>query len=236
MNLAFSPEINEWQGRTSPQLMIKDIQIRSVDRSANRRVYPPLNVESPARIVDQRGVDDKPKYISQILDQDEPTLIYVRNDKAIDQLLGLIQSSGKQLVGKCEAETSNDKKQILAEMLAEDKIRAIISAATINFLPKVQHVILCHPFSIPDLFFERCKSAFNNEYTTDLHLIYNDRDFEFERRLLMQQYPDRETLGTVYQNLRVLTKHKEPVELEMFISSTVPVSYTHLTLPTTPYV
>ena len=37
----------------------------------------------------------------------------------------------------------------------------------------------------------------------------------------MQQYPDRETLGVVYQNLRVLTKHKEPVELEMFISSTV---------------
>ena len=54
-----------------------------------------------------------------------------------------------------------------------------------------------------------------------MHLIYHDRDFEFERRLLMQQYPDRETLGTVYQNLRVLTKHKEPVELEMFISSTV---------------
>ncbi|MBB15900.1 single-stranded-DNA-specific exonuclease RecJ [Candidatus Poribacteria bacterium] len=221
MNLAFSPEINEWQGRTSPQLMIKDIQIRSVDRSSNRRVYPPLNVESPARIIDQRGVDDKPKYISQILAQDEPTLIYVRNDKAIDQLLGLIQSSGKQLVGKCEAETPNDKKQILAEMLAEDKIRAIISAATINFLPKVQHVIICHPFSIPDLFFERCKSAFNHEYTTDLHLIYHDRDFEFERRLLMQQYPDRETLGVVYQNLRVLTKHKEPVELEMFICSTV---------------
>ena len=159
--------------------MVKDIQIQAVDRSAKRKIYPPLNVESPARIVDQRCVDDKTKYISQILDQDEPALIYVRNDKAIDQLLGLMQSSGKQLVGKCEVGTPNDKKQILAEMLAEDKIKAIISAETINFLPKVQHIVLCHPFSIPDLFFDRCKSAFNGDYTTDLHLIYHDRDFDF---------------------------------------------------------
>ena len=219
INLAFSPEINEWQGRASPQLMVKDIQIQAVDRSAKRKIYPPLNVESSARIVDQRGVDDKPKYISQILDQDEPALIYVRNDKAIDQLLGLMQSSGKQLVGKCEVGTPNDKKQILAEMLAEDKIKAILSAETIDFLPKVQHIVLCHPFSIPDLFFDRCKSAFNDDYTTDLHLIYHDRDFEFERKLLNQQYPDREILVAVYRNLRLLAKNKEFLEREMFISS-----------------
>ena len=220
INLAFSPEINKWQGRASPQLMVKDIQIQAIDRSAEREIFPPPNVESPARIIDQRGVGDKLKYIFQILDQDEPTLIYVRNDKAINQLLSLMQSSGKQLVGKCEAGTPNNKKQILAEMLAEDKIKAIISSETINFLPKVQHIILCHPFSIPDLFFDRCKSAFNGDYTTDLHLIYHDRDFDFERKLLNQQYPDRGILVAVYRNLRALAKNKESLELRMFVSST----------------
>ena len=219
INLAFSPEINEWQGRATPQLMVKDIQIQAIDRSTKRKIFPPPNVESSARIVDQRNVDDKLKYVSQILVQDEPTLIYVRNDKAIDQFLGLMQSSGKQLVGKCEAGTPNDKKQILAEMLAEDKIKAIISSEAISFLPKVQHIILCHPFSIPDLFFDRCKPAFNGDYTTDLHLIYHDRDFDFERKLLNQQYPDRDILVVVYRNLRTLGKNKESIELGMLISS-----------------
>ena len=71
------------------------------------------------------------------------------------------------------------------------------------------------------MFFDRCKSAFNGDYTTDLHLIYHDRDFDFEQKLLNQQYPDREILVAVYRNLRLLAKNKEFLERGMFISSTM---------------
>ena len=47
-------------------------------------------------------LDSKTNYLSNLLEQEESTLVYVRDEKALDQFFELIGPSDK--IGRCEAD------------------------------------------------------------------------------------------------------------------------------------
>ena len=84
--------INEWHGRSSPQLSIRDI--RKIDRHEHQAVFPTEDTDSPVKLIDRRHTDKK-AYLSTLLEQEEPIVFYVRDEKAINPMLGLYRSANR---------------------------------------------------------------------------------------------------------------------------------------------
>ncbi len=204
LDLAFAPEINEWNNTRRLQLRIEDLHIHTLDRNFREDVFPAVDMESPVKIVERRNVRSKQSYLSKLLDRREPTLLYVRDAKAIDQLLALIGSNGKYAICRCDENTSESEKQDMAERLARQEVLAIASSCTLSDLPYVSHIVFCHPIPQPVTFFNRCQPAFKYPETTYIHLIYNSKDVEWMQTWLSWQYPDEATLRKLYKRLQSL--------------------------------
>ena len=95
LDLAFEPEINEWNNNRGVQLKIADLHIHALERSAVGRMFPTEEEKSSVKIVDHRVLDNKQDYLRKLLGHEEPTLLYVRDEKALDQLFAMLGSTEK---------------------------------------------------------------------------------------------------------------------------------------------
>ena len=59
LNIAFSPQINEWQGTRSVQLILQDWEVHSEGRHMNWDVFPKLSDQSSVKLVDKRNVNKR---------------------------------------------------------------------------------------------------------------------------------------------------------------------------------
>ncbi len=204
LDLAFEPEINEWNNTRRLQLKIEDLQLHTVDRHSLQAVFPTEDMESPVRIVDRRNVRSKQNYLLNLLDRGESTLLYVRDGKALDQILALIGS--KEEIGRCDADMSETEKQFIVDKLAKRELLAIASSCTLTNLPHVNHLVFCHPIPQQLMFFNRCQPAFKHPETTYIHLIYNPKDIEWMQKCISWEYPDEQTLRKLYKMLQTLSQ------------------------------
>ena len=204
LDLAFNPEINEWNNTRRVQLKIDDLHIHALERHIPDGIFPTNEEESSARIVDRRVLDSKPNYLCNLLEREEPTLLYVRDEKALDQFFELIGSTEK--IGRCDADmTEADQKRVIDE-LARGELLAIASSCTLTHLPHIVHLVFCHPTPQHLTFFNRCQPAFKQPETTYIHLIYQSNDIEWMQRYISWQYPDEQILRKLYKRLQTLSQ------------------------------
>ena len=209
LDLAFDPEINEWDNHRCLQLNIADLQIVTLDANSQQAMFPTVEMESPVKIVDRRKVKSKKgEYVSKLLNRGEPTLLYVRDARALDQLLEMVDAKENFLIARCNADTPNSERQVMADKLAHRELLAVVSSCTLTDLPYVTHLVFCHPVPQPLTFFNRCQLAFQYPETTYIHLIYNSEDMEWMHQSLSQQYPGRQVLEWLYKRLRFLSQEK----------------------------
>ena len=204
LDLAFEPEINEWNNSRSVQLKIEDLHIHTLERSTVGRMFPTEEEKSPVKIVDHRVLDNKQDYLCNLLSQEEPTLLYVRDEKALDQLFEMLGSTEK--IGRCEADMSEtDKAQVTAK-LARGELLAIASDCTLTHLPHITHIVFCHPVPQHLAFFNRCQPAFKHPETTYIHLIYQSKDIEWMWKCISWEYPGKQILQKLYKCLQALSQ------------------------------
>ena len=204
LDLAFNPEINEWNNTRRVQLKIDDLHIHALERHIPDGIFPTNEEESSARIVDRRVLDSKPNYLCDLLEREEPTLLYVRDEKALDQFFELIGSTEK--IGRCDADmTEADQKRVIDE-LARGELLAIASSCTLTHLPHIVHLVFCHPTPQHLTFFNRCQPAFKHPETTYIHLIYQSNDIEWMQKYISWQYPDEQILRKLYKRLQTLSQ------------------------------
>ena len=158
LDLAFEPEINEWNNSRRVQLKISDLHIHTLERSTVGRMFPTEDEKSPVKIVDHRVLDNKLDYLHNLLAREEPTLLYVRDEKALDQLFEMLGSTKK--IGRCGAEMSEPDRAQVADKLARGELLAVASDCTLTHLPHITHIVFCHPVPQHLAFFDRCQSAF----------------------------------------------------------------------------
>ena len=204
LDLAFEPQINEWNNSRSVQLRIEDLHIHTLERSTVGKMFPPKEEKSPVKIVDHRVLGNKQDFLSNLLAQEEPTLLYVRDERALDQLFEMLGPTGK--IGRCEADMSEAARKQLSEKLAAGELFAIASSSTLTELPDISHIVFCHPTPQHLTFFNRCKPAFKSPETTYIHLIYQPRDIEWMQKCISWEYPDKEILQKLYRCLQALSQ------------------------------
>ena len=130
LDLAFEPQINEWNNSRSVQLRIEDLHVRALERSTVATMFPTKEEESPVKFIDRRTLKSKQDYLSNLLKREEKTLLYVRDERALDQLFEMLGST--ENMGRCEADMSEVDRKQLSDKLADGELFAIASSCTLT--------------------------------------------------------------------------------------------------------
>ena len=206
LDIAFSPQINEWQGTRSVQLILEDWEAHSEGRDMNWDVFPKLSDESPVKLVDKRNVNKK-NYLLNLLAREESCIIYVRDEVMLDLLLTKLLPESIEGVARHNEATPEAEETALLKQLETGELRTIASSSTFSGLeafPFVKHVVLCHLAPNQDLFFRRCKPAFATAETSYLHLIYNNTDETEMHNWISEKYPAGDELRRLYGSIRAV--------------------------------
>ena len=203
LNIAFSPQINEWQGTRSVQLILEDWEVHTEGRDTNWNVFPKLSDESSVKFVDKRNVNKK-NYLLNLLAREESCIIYVRDEEMLDLLLTKLLPESIEGIARHDEATSETA---LLKQLETGELRTIASSRNFSRLqafPFVKHTVFCHLTSNQDLFFRRCAPAFATAETSYLHLIYNNTDEAEMHNWVSEKYPTGDELRRLYGHIRAV--------------------------------
>ena len=171
----------------------------------DQSIFPALDTNSRVRILDRRGTEKK-DYLSKLLEQKQPIIIYVQSEKMADLLLTDILPEKESVIEKHSIQTSDAEEKELLGRLVNGELIAVVSNTVFSRLAPshcVEHFVFCHISPDLDTFFGRCQPIFTSEKNTHLHLIYNHKkDLEILNQWLTDKYPDREMLNSLYGVLR----------------------------------
>ena len=204
LDIAFSPEINEWQGRRSVQLILDDWKIRSERRDMNWDVFPRRSEPSRAKLVDERNTN-KRNYLLNLLVKEESCIIYVQDGQMLDMLLTKVLPESIEGIARHDETTSAEEEATLLQQLEHGGLRTIASSSSLSSheaFPFVKHVVFCHLTPSPDLFFKRCAPAFATKETSCLHLIYGEADGTEIQNWVAKKYPEKTELQQLYGGIR----------------------------------
>ena len=204
LDVAFAPQINEWQGTRSVQLVLKDWEVHPESRDMNWDVFPILSDESPVKLVDRRNTK-KRNYLLKLLEREESCIIYVQDDEMLDYLFTRLLPENFEGIARHDETTTATAETTLLQQLDRGELRAIASNATFadsEVFPFVKHIVFCHLTPSPDIFFKRCAPAFTTAETSYLHLIYNHTDEKEIRDWITRTYPEEAALKQLYGGIR----------------------------------
>ena len=194
--------------------MRKLFTVATIGDQTIQDIYPPIETDSTVRILDCRGVD-KQNYLLNLLEQKQPTLIYVQSEEMVDLLLKRVVPEKSDFIEEHSARTSEAEETEILEKLENGELIAVVSNTTLSTLTSshcIEHFVFCHLVPGLDEFFKQCESAFISGKNSYLHLIYNS---EQDIKGLGERYPDREALEKLYPELRKLAGTNDSfIELE----------------------
>ena len=183
--------------------------VATIGNQTVQAVYPPIETDSAVRILDRRDVKKK-DYLLELLEQKQPTLIYVQSEEMADLLLERVISEKLDAIEKHSEHTSEVEEMEILKRLESGELVAVVSDTTFSTLTSahcVEHFVFCHLVPSLDKFFNQCEPAFTSGKNAYLHLIYNlEQDIDGLNQWLTQKYPDAEALGGLYRELRKLVE------------------------------
>ena len=221
LDIAFKPEINEYMGECSVQLILEDFNVQ--ERMSNLPVYPVEDIGSVGRVIDRRNQNKKDQLLS-LLNTSKPCIIYVLNSEKMHQLLTRLIPEKAALLRKHDEATSEQEEIALLEEIQNGQIVGIVSSdifseSALKNVLTVEHIVFCHLTPEKDMFFKRCFAAAHTQNTTSIHLLYNEEsDVQLLQNWTDCIYPDRTELTTFYRRLRE-TINTEFTPLESFTST-----------------
>ena len=207
LDIAFSPEINEFRGTRSVRLNLKDLHIHAANRAPNLTLFPPGDKPASVRVADHRN-QPKKDYLLNLIKTDEPSIIYVQSPEKQTQLLTRVIPEKSTVIGRHDATTSKAEEIDLLKKLESGELQAVVSDTTfsdaaLKAVPVVRHLVFCHLVPQRERFFRQCRPAASSKETTRIHLIYNkDSDVALLKEWVLRTYPDENALRAFYKKLR----------------------------------
>lgn len=164
----------------------------------DQAVFPHLGTDATVRIVDRRGTD-KRNYLVKLIEQKQPTLIYVQSKTMVNNLLKLVGPEKEGVIGKHDEQTSEAEEIEILEKLDGGELMAAVSNTTFSTLTPshcVEHFVLCHLVPGVDEFYKRCEPVFASAKNVYLHLIYESKQ-DIEE--ILKKYLDEPVLRKLYE-------------------------------------
>lgn len=218
LDLVCRPNVNVWNEARSVQLTVEEIVIHRGDSHEVTVASVEMMELSQIKMADRRNLPDKRRYLQKLLLLGEKTLMYVRDDAAVDQLQGIVSRyARKTRLGICYSNTSEDERDGMKLRLSQGELDAIASSVPFEEpIPGLRHVVFCHPVPTRDVFVRCCAPAVEAEEPVLVHLIFNNKDVDILSESLKHQYPDREMLANVYRKAREISSDSngEPVPVK----------------------
>lgn len=211
LDVACRPSINVWNDTRSVQLEIRDVKIRSADSYEVMAASAEIMELSQLKIIDRRNIPDKRDYLRKLLLMGKKSLMYVRDDGAVDQLQRIIsQFAPKTRLELCYRATTEAEKDQMKLMLSQDERDVIVSCVPFEEpMPGLRHLVFCHPVPTRGDFVRRCAPAVEADELVYVHLIFNFKDADLLGSTLDHQYPDRKVLANVYKKVRELSSDRD---------------------------
>ena len=197
--------VDEWMASVERLTVLQKLfTTAAIESQKVQAMFPPFETDAAVRILDRRGTD-KRNYLVKLIEQKQPTLIYVQSETMVNNLLKLVGPEKEGVIGKHDERTSEAKETEILEKLENRELIAVVSNTTFSTLEPshcVEHFVFCHLTPGLGEFFKRCQPAFASEKDTYLHLIYNSKqDVQYLDKWLDQKYPDKEVVKNLYRAL-----------------------------------
>ena len=127
--------VDEWMASVECLTATRKLfTVAIIGSQKNQKMFPSFEIDSAVRILDRRGTD-KRNYLSRLLDQKQPTLIYVQSEDKIHQLLDLVGPEKAAVIGRHSEQTSETEETEILEKLGEQDELIAISFRYTTFLP-----------------------------------------------------------------------------------------------------
>ena len=197
--------VDEWMASLESLTATRKLfTVATIGSQEVQAIFPSFEIDAAVRILDRRNTEKK-SYLLNLLEQKQPTIIYVQSEAMVDNLLKLVGPEKDGVIEKYDERTSEGKEREILEKLENRELIAVVSNTTLSTLASshcVEHFVFCHLTPSLDEFFKRCQPAFASEKDSYLHLIYNSKqDVQYLDTWLDQKYPAEERLKNLYREL-----------------------------------
>ena len=223
LDLAFTLDKNEWRGKTTLQLILKDIKSFAEDDNPYAETQPVKESSSTYRskpkLIDYRNCSDKISYVKELVLEQKKLIIKTNSQQNTYNLVSTLQNELPQIKDEivfCENEDDSNYSGQSRDMFKSNNSKVYITSDFLvnnACLPKKSNIIIYDlPLLKRDL---QPLTTFiaKEEYSMQIHLIYTKKDCMLNELILKQKAPDRECLGKFYVLLKKIVKKQNSFNL-----------------------
>ncbi|NMB25376.1 MAG: single-stranded-DNA-specific exonuclease RecJ [Firmicutes bacterium] len=234
VDLAFRPKINEWNGRVSIDLQLRDVRLpnrefvqqylcrsladyKELGVGQGRMIWENAKgcqgpIAAPAHVIDWRMAEDRTKQLRKVLQSPGPTLLYVAWPSHVWSLAEELTDQGplRGRVGIFSNQLVETNGGLLEELLRRRALDLVITTEPLGedlacYFPKI---VLYHLPLTPKEFRYMWNLA-----PQEIYLAYRPTDFELVRRLWPKLYPGWDELARLYLYLSQSGALDVPIEV-----------------------
>ncbi|AJQ27825.1 single-stranded-DNA-specific exonuclease RecJ [Pelosinus fermentans] len=251
IEMAFFPEINEWQGQQKIQLRAYDIrkkEITEVERLYSlygqrdqqfgclEDCYADESIISLGNdlgeqitwvLKDSRNIDDKITYLLNLIKTQEKILIFVNTPQAAFELAQGIRKSlskYKERIGFYHSRLDETWRNKVEAWFKEDQFTVLCTTLLGKkyiAINDIRHIVV---YDVPlnmQSLIQQCNLVGRNK-ANDIHLLFNQKDLKDNLSLLQELRPERIVIGQIYL---VLKKYAETFVTDLQVVELVRSKY-----------
>ncbi|MDF2634946.1 MAG: single-stranded-DNA-specific exonuclease RecJ [Pelosinus sp.] len=231
IEMAFFPEINEWQGQRRIQLRAYDIKKREIteveklyalyghcDQQLNSLedcyAYDNITLSSKAEhqnnwvLKDFRNIEDKFSYLLDIVRQQEKMLIFVNTPHEAFELAQGIRkcvSKYKEQVGFYHSGLDDAWRKKVETWFKEDIFTVVCTTyftKAFSEIENIRHILVYRlPLNMQN-FIQQCRLIGYDGQNNYIHMLFSNNDLNENHLLLQELRPERNVIGQIYLVLK----------------------------------
>lgn len=234
VDLAFQPKLNEWNGRVSIDLQLKDVRLPKrefVQQYLCRALREYLELTAgqgrmswenapgdqgfmgaPERVVDWRMVKERTKQLQMLLQSPGPALLYVASPSHVRDLAEELTNRGslRGRVGIFSNQLAKTDRDFLEELLRQKALDIVVTTEPLDgdLTCYFQKIVLYHLPLAPREF-----AYLWNLAPQEIYLAYGPADYDLARKLWPRLYPRWDELARLYLYLKRSGALDRPIEV-----------------------
>lgn len=192
VDLAFSPEYNEWQGQRTIQLRAHDVRVRAGE-------------EASAAFRDARHTADRLAYLCQLLGGGRAA-VYVADRRQVVATVRELRArlGAREGIAGSYPAMAPGRRRYAQAALASGSLSCLVWAGELPPVAGFGEIVLASPPDSWRTLAGWCRQAASSPDPVRLHLLFGKADVEYRASRFREDFPDRTGIGWLYYVLKQL--------------------------------